>query len=154
MPKEKEQDAFNKKIILLELAHGFGMRDETRSVNAVAGQAPARPAPPNCAPTLDEARAWWGEMVNRAGNNILSFSRVNNDVGFYFGCAGNDSYIRPTQRSLMNIQDFPGAEGYGPVSERYLKKVLNYCFSDTRYSASDDPSFFELYPELNVCVAQ
>lgn len=151
VPKEKENDAFNKKVILVEIAHGFGLRDETRSVNAVSGEAPGRPSPPNCAPTLDVARAWWGDLVKRTGNNILTFSRVNNDVGFYFGCAGNDSYIRPTQQSLMNIQDFPGAENYGPVSERYLKKVLDYCFSDTRYRIADDPAFFDLYPELKEC---
>lgn len=153
VPKEKENDGFNKKIILLELAHGFGMRDETRSVNAVSGEAPARPAPPNCAPTLDVARAWWGDMVHRVNSNTLSFSRVNNDVGFYFGCAGNDSYIRPTQQSLMNIQDFPGAESYGPVSERFLKHVLDYCFSDTQHRVADDPAFFDLYPELKECAA-
>ena len=52
----------------------------------------------------------------------------------------------------MNIQDYSDAEGYGPVSEDYLRKVLNYCFSEKIYDKSDDPEFFEMYPEFKECL--
>ncbi len=151
LPKAKENDEFNKKIIFVELAHGFGMRDETRSVNAISGEAPSRPAGPNCAPTLEVAKKWWGDMVQRTSQGYFTFSDKN-DVGFYFGCAGNNAYLRPTQKSFMNIQDFPDANSYGPVSEQYLKKVLDYCFSKKIYQKKDDPAFFEQYPEFKECL--
>lgn len=150
MPASKEADAFNYKIFLHELAMGFGLREEMRSIMAESGSAPTRPEGPNCAPTVDVAKDWWGEYVRRS-DSALIFSRAKNEVGFYFGCAGNQDYLRPTQKSLMNIQDFPDAEDYGPVSEDYLRKVLKNCFSSKRYEESEDLKFFEQYPEFKVC---
>ncbi|MFA6520408.1 MAG: hypothetical protein WCT44_02245 [Candidatus Paceibacterota bacterium] len=153
LPANKEEDAFNYKIFLHELAMGFGLREEMRSIMAESGSAPARPEGPNCAPTVDIAKDWWGDFVRRADSTLV-FSRAKNDVGFYFGCAGNQDYIRPTQKSLMNIQDFPDAETYGPVSEDYLKKVLQYCFSGKIYDKKTDSIFFEQYKEFKACLGE
>lgn len=151
LPKDKEDDTFQKKIFLHEFAHGFGLRDETSSVVAQAGSAPTLPGGPNCAPTVGIAKKWWGGYLTQSGNTIM-FDSTKNEVGFYFGCAGNRDYFRPTQKSFMNIQDFPDADSYGPVSEAYLKKVLDYCFSEKRYKESDDPEFFTMYPEFKECL--
>jgi len=43
-------------------------------------------------------------------------------VGYINGCCGNKDYIRPTIASFMNDPD--QANDFGPVNERYLRKVL------------------------------
>jgi hypothetical protein len=153
LPESKEGDTFYNKIFLHEFAHGFGLRDETRSIAAQAGSTPTLPEGPNCAPNVVVANELWGDLVRRDGE-VLAFNSTVGELGFYFGCAGNESYIRPTQQSLMNIQDFPNAADYGPVSERYLRGVLKYCFSEKRYKEDEDPHFFQLYPEYKECLTQ
>ena len=150
MPESKQTDTFNLKIFIHEFAHGFGLRDETRSIIADSGSAPARPEGPNCAPNVAVAKLWWGKYLKHE-DGALIFDSTNNDVGFYFGCAGNQDYLRPTQKSLMNIQDFPDADTYGLVSEDYLRKVLKYCYSSTIYSKIDDAEFVSQYPDFAIC---
>ena len=94
------------KGFLHELGHSLGLREEF--INASYSPEPGYP---NCAVTKKEAQEWWGDLVGRD-------SRVN----YISGCCGNRSYIRPTIASLMNDAD--KAEDYGPVNERYLRKIL------------------------------
>jgi len=96
------------KGFLHELGHSLGLRDE--GVNSEA--ALCLPGPPNCAVIEEEARTWWGDLAG-------SIPRVH----YIRGCCGNPNYIRPVIASLMNNPD--KAEDFGPVNERYLRKVLN-----------------------------
>ena len=91
---------------LHELGHSLGLRDECVNCQELC---PA--GPPNCAPTKEEAKRWWGKLVG-------SVPRVH----YIRGCCGDKNYIRPTIASLMNDPD--KAEDFGPVNERYLKNIL------------------------------
>lgn len=155
LPADKEGQEFYRKVLLHEFAHGFGLRDEmTKSVIALGGSAPTRAGGPNCAPDLATAKDWWGDLIKRSGGAYV-FGSGEGDVGFYFGCAGHVDFIKPTIGSLMNMQDASHpSDDYGPVSERYLRKVLDYCFSEKVYSVRDDPDFFWIYPEFSPCVTQ
>lgn len=140
------QDSASKETIgwlfLHLLGHSFGLKDEEVFVIAKAHSAGHRPDGPNCAPDQETAEKWWGDLIG-----------VYPEVGYFSGCAGNKDYIKPTNSSLMNLNDFSQfIPEYGPVSERYLRKVLTYCFSEKVYKVSDDPDFFELYPEFKECV--
>jgi hypothetical protein len=104
----KDKDSFAKGF-LHELGHSLGLRDECVDCGQLC---PA--GPPNCATTKKEAEEWWGDLVGKE-------PRVN----YISGCCGNRNYIRPTIASLMN--DPNKAEDFGPVNERYLRKVqVNY----------------------------
>ena len=94
------------KGFLHELGHSLGLRDECVNCERLCP-----PGPPNCAPTKEEAKRWWGKLVGKE-------SRVN----YIAGCCGNKDYIRPTIASLMNDAD--KAEDFGPINERYLKNIL------------------------------
>jgi len=154
LPSGGEGQDFYRKVLLHEFAHGFGLRDEmTKSVIALAGSEATRAGGPNCAPDVKTALSWWGDFVKKTANGEYVFGNEENDVGFYYGCAGNENYLKPTAGSIMNLQDSTHpSEDYGAVSSDYLNKVLKYCFSDTVYRKSDDASFFDLYPEFKSCV--
>jgi len=140
--KEKGAQRVNALLLAHLLGHAFGLKDEEIFVLAQSGGAPHTPNGPNCAPNVVTAEKWWGDLA-----------RKYPDVGYFKGCAGDENYIKPTQSSIMNLNTgAPIVYNYGPVSERYLKKVLEYCFSAKRYKASDDPNFFTSYPELTVCI--
>lgn len=122
--------------------HAFGLKDEEIHIIAKAESAVMLPDGPNCAPDKETAEKWWGDLVG-----------TDQRVGYYEGCSGKQEYIRPTEHSLMNLGDFSPADiDYGPVSERYLRKMLDYCFSDKLVDASADPEFFEQYPSFKSCV--
>ena len=125
------------------LGHVFGLKDEEIFVLAQAGGAPHTPDGPNCAPDAALAQKWWGELAKQFPQ-----------VGYFKGCGGNENYIKPTQASIMNLNT--GAEisfSYGPVSERYLRKILDYCFSpNTQQQARNDSEFFNRYPEFKDCL--
>jgi IgA Peptidase M64 len=141
-PSEKTTYGY---LFLHLLGHAFGLRDEEKYVIAQAGQEPNQPKGPNCAPDIKTAEGWWGSLAKKFPDR----------VGYYHTCAGSDTYIKPTQGSLMNLGDLSNfTPDYGPVSEEYLTKVLDYCFSQKRYKVSDDPNFFGVYPELTSCVDQ
>lgn len=124
------------------VGHAFGLKDEEIFVIAKAHSAAHEPDGPNCAPDKDTAEKWWGDLA-------LGDPRV----GYFEGCAANGTYIRPTKGSIMNLGDLSEfVPDYGPVSGRYLRKMLTYCFSKEVYSIDDDPDFFELYPELKECL--
>lgn len=125
------------------LGHAFGLKDEEQYVIAKAGGEPHAPNGPNCAPNLITANAWWGDLAQLYPER----------VGYFNTCAGNQEYIRPTQGSFMNFGELEYfVPDYGPVSERYLTKVINYCFSSKKYSYKDDKAFFDLYPEFKECL--
>lgn len=129
-------------LFLHLLGHAFGLKDEEMFVIAKADSAPHQPDGPNCAPDRATAERWWGDLVGPEPG-----------VGYFGGCAANKAFIKPTQGSLMNLGDLSQfTPTYGPVSERYLRKVLEYCFSETRHHIADDPNFFETYPEFKECV--
>jgi hypothetical protein len=143
-------------VWLHEFGHSFGLRDEmAQDVQATPGSAATTPGGPNCAPDARTAVQWWGEMIRKVNgtNNTHYFESGQNttDVGLYYGCAGNPNYIKPTMGSLMNTHDAIMSE-YGPVSERYLRKVLDYCYSDFIYNETYDPDFFGQYPEFRECL--
>ncbi len=126
------------------LGHAFGLKDEELFVLAQAGGAPHEPDGPNCAPDEATAREWWGDAANE----------FPDEVGYFPGCAANEGYIKPTKASIMNLNT--GADlvsTYGPVSEQYLKRILDYCFTPgTRSEAASDPVFFERYPDFLSCL--
>ena len=101
----KDSSGFAKGF-LHELGHSLGLRDE-----CVHCQQLSSAGYPNCAATKEEAVKWWGDLAGKD-------ERVN----YISGCSGNKDYLRPTIASLMNDPD--KAEDFGPVNERYLRKVL------------------------------
>jgi hypothetical protein len=125
------------------IGHAFGLKDEELFVIAQADSAGNTAGGPNCAPDKTTAERWWGDVARQYPDR----------VGYFPGCAGHGEYIGPHRGSIMNLGDLSHfVPDYGPVSERYLGKVLNYCFSEKRYAASDDPQFFEQYPEFAECI--
>lgn len=125
------------------LGHSFGLKDEEIFVLANAGGAPHTPDGPNCAPDAATAEKWWGDLAKK-------FSKI----GYFKGCCGNENYIKPTQSSIMNLNTgFEIVYEYGPVSERYLRKVLDYCFTpDSGQQAQNDSEFFRRYSEFEECL--
>lgn len=125
------------------MGHAFGLKDEELFVIAQADSAGNTAGGPNCAPDRATAKQWWGELA----------AQYPDRVGYFPGCAGHREYIGPHRGSIMNLGDLSHfVPDYGPVSERYLRKVLEYCFSEKRYAASDDRSFFNMYPEFTACL--
>lgn len=128
-------------LFLHMVGHAFGLKDEETIVIAKAHSAPHEPDGPNCAPDQATAKQWWGDIAGVAPG-----------VGYFPGCAASTTYIKPTKGSLMNLNDLSAfLPEYGPVSERYLQKILTYCFSDTRHARDNDPAFFTQYPEFTEC---
>ncbi|NQV00920.1 MAG: hypothetical protein HQ537_02280 [Parcubacteria group bacterium] len=124
--------------------HSFGLKDEEIYVLARAGGAPHTPDGPNCAPDIETAKKWWGDLAEQ-------FPEI---VGYFKGCCGNKDYIKPTKVSIMNLNNTTEISyEYGPVSARYLQKIINYCYVPINKSASIiDDDFFELYPEFKECL--
>lgn len=128
-------------LFLHLLGHAFGLKDEEPYVIAKADSSPHQPDGPNCAPDKKTAKLWWGDLAG-----------TDKSVGYFTGCAASKRYIKPTEGSLMNLGDLAKFQpDYGPVSERYLQKILAYCFSERAVSVSDDPDFFAQYPDFQEC---
>lgn len=142
--KIKEAEIYQKGILFAHLfGHSFGLKDEEKYVIAKAGGAPHTPDGPNCAPDKATAERWWGDLAQQ----------YPEEIGYFSTCAGNESYIRPTKSSLMNLGDEMDNfnPSYGLVSEIYLAKILKYCFSSEKITLKTDPQFFEMYPEFKEC---
>ncbi len=107
------------KGFLHELGHSLGLRDECLNCEELC-----LPGKPNCAGTKKEAQNWWGDLVGK-----------EESVNYISGCCGNKSHIRPTTSSLMNDAD--KALDFGPVNERYLRKVLADTKAGSRKEAPD-----------------
>ena len=144
-PRDSIEEQVTGQLFLHMLGHAFGLKDEELFVIAKADSAAHKPDGPNCAPDKTTAKKWWGDLARLYPER----------VGYYQGCAGVIDYIKPTKGSLMNLGDLSEfVPDYGPVSERYLRKMLEYCFSEKIYSVSDDPDFFGLYPEFKECATE
>ncbi|MEI6588084.1 MAG: hypothetical protein WCO05_03995 [Candidatus Moraniibacteriota bacterium] len=125
------------------LGHFFGLKDEEKYVIAKADGAPHTPDGPNCAPDEETAKKWWGDLAQKYPDR----------VGYFKTCAGSDDYIKPTESSLMNFGNMDHfIPDYGPVSEAYLKKILDYCFSEKKVTQDQDGNFFEQYSEMKACL--
>lgn len=141
---DPSEQRVNSLLLAHLLGHAFGLKDEEIYVIAKAGGAPHTPDGPNCAPDKATAEMWWGDIAD-----------PKQGIGYFEGCAGNDKYIKPTESSIMNLNTgSPVVYSYGPVSERYLKKILDYCYLDTPKVYSDDPTFFDQYPDFKTCIRQ
>ena len=88
----------------------------------------------------------WGDMAEQ----------LPGIVGYFNGCCGNEEYIKPTKASVMNLNNATEISyEYGFVSEIYLRKILDSCYTPINQSMpviSD--SFFEFYPEFKECLGQ
>ncbi len=125
------------------LGHSFGLKDEEKYVIAKANGAPHTPDGPNCAPDEATAKKWWGNLAEKYPDR----------VGYFKTCAGSDDYVKPTESSLMNFGNMDKfIPDYGPVSEDYLRKILQYCFSQEKVTEILDVDFFERYPEFKNCL--
>ena len=130
-------------LMLHLLGHAFGLKDEEKFVIAKAEGEPHEPNGPNCAPDKETAEKWWGDLAKSRSDR----------VGYFKTCAGSEDYVRPTESSLMNLADLEKfVPDYGPVSERYLRKILDYCFSESKTGYESDSDFFKQYPELKKCL--
>ncbi|MEK7134463.1 MAG: hypothetical protein AAB819_01930 [Patescibacteria group bacterium] len=145
-PKDPATRAAYQVMFLHLLGHAFGLKDEEEHPIAKADSAALVPDGPNCAPDKKTAESWWGSFV---ADKLPG-------VGYHKGCAGNPEYIKPTKTSLMNLGEFSPdtSADYGPVSEAYLSKILQYCFMEKSSKTSDDPDFFSQYPEFSACVSE
>lgn len=123
------------------LGHSFGLKDEEYFVIAKHGSNALSPDGPNCAPDKETAEKWWGILTEQYP-----------EVGYFKECCGSKEYIKPVQSSLMNLNDLDNfVPEYGPVSERYLKKILEYCFSPNLMEFDKDVEFFDRYPQFKTC---
>lgn len=122
------------------LGHSFGLKDEEVYVIAKVGGAPHTPDGPNCAPDAATAEMWWGHFVIQ-----------HPEIGYFKGCCGNENYIKPTETSIMNLNNATEfVYTYGAVSEDYLKKILDICFTPDKKEA--DKEFLKKYPEFKECL--
>jgi hypothetical protein len=93
----------------------------------------SEPGEPNCAPDVDTAVKWWGDLSTR--NNPYNYWMTDplvydaTHVGFYWGCSYVKSNRRPTRNSIMNNHwAFELAHKvpiFGPVNDRYIRSILN-----------------------------
>jgi len=94
------------KAFLHEFGHSLGLKEENSGTSR-----PIIPGRPNCAPDKKTAIKWWGDMAE-----------VIDGVGYFEIQFGDNKFIKPTRRSIMN-NPFKSS-GYGPVNERYLYREL------------------------------
>lgn len=90
------------KGFLHELGHSLGLRDECIHCAKV------ETGYPNCAPTKELAKQWWGAYVGKVPT-----------VDYVHGCCGTYDCLRPSIASLMN--DTNKARDYGYVNEEYIR---------------------------------
>jgi hypothetical protein len=96
------------KGLIHEFGHSFGgLKDEYHTENG-----PDQSGKPNCAPTRQKAKQWWGEMAEK-----------NPEVGYERGCAYSKNNWDPHPGGT--IMGDGGLWSYGPVNNRKLRKVLN-----------------------------
>jgi len=95
------------RLLLHEFGHAFGqLADEY--VEPPIGDLPREP---NCAPDIQTAQQWWGDLEGVEG------------VNYYNGCSYVNDNIKPTQTSIMEAQWLLDYD-YMPVNERRLEERL------------------------------
>lgn len=123
------------------LGSSFGLKYEGSISFNNSNESHFFPNGPNCAPDENTAKKWWGHLAEKYS-----------EVGYFKGCCGSESYIKPTDTSIMAPSSISFPLSYGPVSEEYLNKVLTYCYTPgNRVSQKEDYEFFERYPEFISC---
>ena len=147
VPKQIEEgldERVNGLLLAHLMGHAFGLKDEELYVLAQAGGSPHTPDGPNCAPDKKTAKKMWGDLVELFPETI----------GYFKGCCGNEEYIKPTKVSIMNLNNATEISyEYGPVSEIYLMKVLEFCYMPINQSNPViNDKFFEFYPEFKECL--
>src|SRR3989344_826911 len=96
------------RLILHEFGHGFAYLADEYSEDGK----PKSPREPNCAPDIETAKKWWGNLEG------------NNGVSYFQGCSYVNSNIRPTENSIM-FKHWILKDTYYPVNERKILEVLN-----------------------------
>ncbi len=120
------------RIFVHEFAHSFGaIRDEYTTPGGTD-----RPGYPNCAPSLEVAQRWWGDLIGQ-GEGLLK-------VGFFEGCSYAPENIRPTDSSLMSASPFLSL---GAVNERYIQELLDF-FSGEAAARVEEKDMAQLWEEL------
>lgn len=95
---------------------------------------------PNCAKDMKTAEEWWG-----------GYTKIFPKVSYHQGCGGDKSYYYPEKNTLMS--DIPRKQGYGIVSEDYLRGVLS-CFYGEKESLIFPAGFSATYSaSLKSCSA-
>jgi hypothetical protein len=108
---------------LHELGHAFAHLAEEYEFTEKSWYLPSgiSTAKPNCAPDLDVAENWWGELAEK----------YPAEVGYYIGCGYGDENVRPHRISVM--RDFRRTHSYGLVNELEIEKTFD------RYSHFEPP---------------
>jgi hypothetical protein len=102
-----DNDISFKRIILHEIGHSiFDLADEY--VEVELGDFPRYP---NCAPNIQTAKQWWGDLMEY------------NEVGYFKGCSYTEDNIRPTENSIM--RSYFRTNDFGLVNKRHIRRVLN-----------------------------
>ncbi|HLC69187.1 MAG TPA: M64 family metallopeptidase [Candidatus Bilamarchaeaceae archaeon] len=111
----QREGAFNPYIIrtiVHEFGHSFGgLMDEYTMADGSAS-----PGEPNCAPDLETAQQWWGDLVGQGEGDM--------EIGYFEGCSYALDNIRPTNKSLMRITSSPIYD-FGIVNEQHLQQLLD-----------------------------
>lgn len=95
------------RLILHEFGHGFAYLADEYSESGK----PRRPTNPNCAPDIETAKKWWGDLEGIEGTE------------YYQGCSYVPENIRPTENSIM-YRHWILKDDYYPVNERKILEVL------------------------------
>lgn len=72
-----------------------------------------RPGKPNCAPDIQTAQSWWGDLYGKKG------------IGYFKGCSYTENNIRPTEVSMMGGGMYIPGVGFGAVNERQMTSILD-----------------------------
>ena len=90
-----------------------------------------RPLKPNCARSVDEAIAFWGDntqldssLVSKDQQGHISVAFNKGPVGFYKGCSYVPENIRPTEDSVMRSLESKNLD-FGPVDTKYMVGLLS-----------------------------
>lgn len=97
------------KVLVHEIGHSlFGLADEY--VEDGLGD---RPHKPNCAPDVETARSWWGDLIGVE------------QTGFYDGCSYTNDNVRPTKVSIMGGGMVLPNPTFGVVNTRHIINILS-----------------------------
>lgn len=127
LEKDAGLNPYNIRLVVHEFGHSFGgLRDEY-----IQPERADLTGPPNCAPDLENAEEWWGDLVGQGEGEL--------EVGYFYGCSYSEENIRPTNKSLMGISSSPFYD-FGIVNERHLQNLLDLYSGEYSENIADiDP---------------